>query len=96
MRIYIGGKISGLKIEIARAKFEKAAKSFREKGHIVYNPFEFIVDETLDYYEIMEICYTYLRNADKLYLLDNWTISKGATLERNFALMRNIDIEYEE
>ncbi len=94
-RVYIAGKISGLTKEESLNNFAKASEKFRQLGFTVFNPKEIIVDETLLYDVIMEICFIYLDNADLVYMMSNWKDSKGATLEHKRAKEKGKVIIYE-
>ena len=82
MIVYIAGKMTGLP-DKGRAKFAAAAKTLRDKGHIVLNPADLPVGMPGGNY--MPICLAMVGVADAVYALDNWMQSDGATLEVRYA-----------
>ncbi len=81
MKVYIAGKITGVSRHTVVQNFFKAKHNLSELGFVVFNPVEFIVDTTLPYEVMMDICFKYLEQADILYLLPNWKNSEGAMRE---------------
>lgn len=92
MKIYIAGKITGLKN--FREKFEDAEKYLRKGGHICMNPA--VLSDGFPYDSYMPICYAMIDACDAIYLLDNWKDSKGANLEFEYAKKNNKVILYQE
>lgn len=86
MKIYISGQITGLGLEEARAKFDKAEKALIGKGHNPINPMKLNIpiegktwkDYMLDDLELLFDC-------EAIFLLDNWQASKGARIEYSIA-----------
>jgi len=94
LRIYISGKISGIE-EDAPALFRKGTEEIDAIGHIGINPMEFPHDhdKTWESYmkeDIMSMC-----QCDGLYMLRNWTESKGAIFEHYIAKQLGMKILYE-
>lgn len=82
MKIYIAGKITG---ELNyKEKFDIAATSLEEQGHIVLNPAE--LPEGMLPADYMRICFAMIDTADAIYLLKDWRSSFGASIERNYAM----------
>ncbi|WP_097026159.1 DUF4406 domain-containing protein [Clostridium peptidivorans] len=92
MKIYIAGKITGLKNY--KENFYKVEKQLKEKGHLCMNPS--ILPEGFPWEIYMQICYTMIDACDAVYMLNNWTDSKGANLEFEYAKAKNKEIIYEQ
>lgn len=82
MKIYIAGKITGE--PNYKEKFDIAATSLEEQGHIVLNPAE--LPEGMLPADYMRICFAMIDTADAIYLLKGWYSSSGASIERNYAM----------
>ena len=108
-RIYIAGKVTGLPMEQVKQKFETASDKIKIALKAeVYNPIKLICEInrtrrllnlppwTDDNHRkhIMGACLQYLSNCDTLYLLPDWNTSKGAIMERDFALKMRMNIIY--
>lgn len=85
MKIYIAGKITGLDIEVARAKFKEAQILIEAKGHDVINPMELPHDHDKKWDSYMRECLVALLDCDGLCALDNYRESRGAQIEYNLA-----------
>ena len=86
MKIYISGQISGLKLEDARALFERAEILLQKKGYIPVNPMKLnphTVGKTWKEYMLDDL--NALFDCEAIYLLDNWQDSKGAKIEYQVA-----------
>ena len=81
MKIYIAGKVRGLKNY--REVFKAAEKKLQAKGHITLNPAE--LPEGMNAEDYMRICIPMLEVADAIYLLKNWRDSQGAKVEKAYA-----------
>lgn len=82
MKIYIAGKITGE--PNYKEKFDIAATSLEEQGHIVLNPAE--LPEGMLPADYMRICFAMIDTADVIYLLKDWYSSSGAFIERDYAM----------
>jgi len=91
MKYYIAGKITNL--TNYREVFKKAEDKLTEEGHLCMNPA--ILTEGFPYDVYMPICYAMIDACDSIYLLKNWTDSKGAKLEYEYALSKNKQIVFE-
>lgn len=94
MKIYISGKITGLKKEVYRGKFKKAAKLLKEAGYTVVDPSRLDVYK-LTYAQYMALDGMLLGFCDAIYLLDNWQDSNGAKIEKEMAENLGLKIIYE-
>ena len=81
MKIYIAGKVRGLKNY--REVFKKAEEKLQSEGHITLNPAE--LPEGMEPQDYMKICIPMLEVADAIYLLKNWRDSQGAKVEKAYA-----------
>ena len=82
MKIYIAGKITGE--PNYKEKFDIAATSLEAQGHIVLNPAE--LPEGMLPADYMRICFAMIDTADAIYLLEDWSSSFGASIERGYAM----------
>lgn len=90
---YIAGKITG--DENYREKFSTAERRLREQGYLVLNPA--VLPSDLDNYEAyMDIGFTMLKNADGIYMLDNWSESPGAIREWYYAQAHMKHVKWED
>lgn len=78
--IYISGKITGLPRKQVEANFLNAETQLHTKGVETVNPVRRIEPGT-EWKEAMEICLHELTDVDGIFLMDNWTNSKGAIRE---------------
>lgn len=92
MRVYISGKITG---EFNyKEKFDTAEKMLKKKGHIALNPT--IIPLGLEYDQYIKIDLAMVDAADAIYMLDNWTDSRGANIEYDHANLQGKKILYQE
>ena len=92
MTIYIAGKMTGMP-DKGRATFAREAERLRKAGHIVLNPAE--LPDGMPGANYMPICLAMVGVADAVYALDNWTESKGATIEVRYAIYQGKQILHE-
>ena len=98
LKVYISGKITGLPIAEARAKFEKAEIMFKEKDLEPVNPFKVCKDiegpyTTWEEYMVRDL--EALLGCNAIYMLDNWGASKGARVEHAVAQALGLVVHYE-
>ncbi|HAX96208.1 MAG TPA: nucleoside 2-deoxyribosyltransferase [Prolixibacteraceae bacterium] len=95
MKIYISGKITGLKPEEYHPKFEQAETLLREKGfQNIVNPTKLGIHPTEDWTRAMAICMSHLETCDAIYMLDSWRESFGARHELTRAQERRIKVMF--
>ena len=93
-KIYISGKITGME-EQARELFAKTEQELIDKGYYyVINPMELKHEHDKSWESYMKECVKALCNCDVIYLLPNWSDSKGATIEKTIAEFLGIKIHY--
>lgn len=97
MRIYISGPITGRTPEEVQAAFGAAADMIKAEGNTPINPAGISGWELpwADYMTIAEIVLT-RGKIDAVYMLEGWGGSRGARLERMWALSMGKPVYYEE
>ena len=95
-KIYISGRISGLPLQDVTAKFEAAEAKLRTQGYDVVNPLKngIPINAPWELHVAMDV--VLLMGCGVIYLLPDWGLSKGATLEKNLAELTGKKIIYEE
>ena len=94
-KIYISGQISGLTRPEYVANFLEAARLLNAQGYDVVNPLFNGVDATQPWQVHMKADIRLLIECDAIFMLSNWELSNGATLEREIAKGLGLRIEYE-
>lgn len=84
-KIYIAGKVTGLKIEDVTEKFKSVQKELEADGYEVVNPIEVVQDPNTSWKNAMKLCIAALVQCNSIYLLPCWEDSKGAQVEYNLA-----------
>ena len=87
-RVYISGRMSGLDRDVYTARFAVAEMSLRRLGYRVMNPCKIIapwVVRIIGYrltllFDLLMMC-----RCDRIYMMPQWTKSRGARAERTFA-----------
>jgi hypothetical protein len=93
-KIYISGKITGIEKK-APLIFEKAEIELIERGFEVINPMKIKHSHDGSWINYMKNDIKSLMDCDAIYMLSNWTGSKGAEIERRLALDLGMKIIYE-
>ena len=88
---YVAGKINGL--PNYKENFNRAVKELQDLGYIVMNPAD--LPEGMPYEKYLPICLSMLEASDVLYMLDNWTDSKGASVEHSYGVAQGKEIHYQ-
>jgi len=97
-KVYISGKITGLPIEVAMDKFNKAVAGFELHGwgdENIINPMTLIHDHDLSWENYMRVDLIELLKCTHIYMLKDWHTSKGANIEYNLAKDLNLTIIFE-
>jgi hypothetical protein len=95
-KIYISGAITGLPFDEVQTKFAAAEKKLTARGYEVVNPLKngLPINAPLKIHIVIDI--VLLIGCDAIYLLPDWSQSKGATLEKNIAELTGKKIIYQE
>ena len=90
MKIYIAGAITNN--PNYEKQFAEAEKNLTEQGHAVINP---VKNLGFDYKDYIDMGLCELMKCEAIYLLNGWNKSRGAFLERVYAITTGMKI-YEE
>lgn len=90
-KIYISGKITGMEAEAFKL-FKEAETMLIEAGYNVINPMGLEHDHDKTWESYMLECLEAMDECDTIYLLDNWTHSKGAKVELKKAIENDFTI----
>jgi nucleoside 2-deoxyribosyltransferase len=93
-KIYISGKISGIENE-APALFENVEKRLKESGFDVVNPMKLNHQHDKSWHSYMKEDVKELCDCDTIYMLSNWTDSKGAIIEHTIAMYLGLKVIYQ-
>jgi hypothetical protein len=84
-KIYLSGKITGLPYEEALKKFSLAESIAKTMALEVVNPMTIEHNHDLSWESYMKQDLKALLDCDSIYMLNNWTESKGAIIEHKLA-----------
>jgi len=94
-RVYISGKITGLDIRVARELFDLGSSIVKEMGHLPINPMELVSENPdMSWEEYMKNDIKILMDCHAIYMLPNWTDSRGAKMEHMIAKDLNMEVLY--
>lgn len=94
-KIYISGQISGLTPDEYAPLFFTAETRLKAQGYDVINPLNNGVSPSEEWREQMKADIRLLLECDAIFMLSNWELSTGATLERDIARSLGLRVEYE-
>lgn len=92
MKIYISGRISGMRLITAEIIFEFYELFLKDLGYNVVNPIKINHNHDLKWRSYMKKDIKYMMDCDAVFLLKNWKYSKGARIERRLAKNLNYTI----
>jgi hypothetical protein len=84
-KIYISGKISQLTESEAQLLFENAEKVCTEMGYEPVNPMKLNHDHDKSWEMYMREDIRQMMDCEAIYMLSNWSFSKGAKIEYDLA-----------
>ena len=87
-KIFISGRISGIKYETAKRNFSMAERYWRNKGYEVVNPTKLCKKEW-GWWRCMAICLWNLFKCKYVYFMSNHIYSHGAKIELKVAKLLN-------
>lgn len=90
MTIYISGKITGC--EDYKLKFAAAEAYLQAQGHKTINPARIDLGPDATWEQYMELDLYLLAVCDAIFMLSNWTESRGASAEWGFAKAKGLTI----
>lgn len=96
MKVYIAGKVTGLKKTEILSKFYKSRKQLKEEGHTVMSPSVLVLNEGFEHEDYMHICYAMIDVCDAIYMQKDWQNSEGARMELQYAKDKKKLIIYED
>ena len=80
-----------------RPAFDRAEKRLTDKGYRVINPHEICahLPKQSSHAAYMAVCLEHLRGCDAIYMLEDWSRSRGACIEHEAAKGQGITAWYE-
>lgn len=90
MKTYIAGKITGNKKY--KEEFAKAEKILISKGHTPMSPA--VLPAGFEHHEYMRVCFSMIDVCEAVYFLKDWRDSLGASMEHEYARIKNKVIIY--
>lgn len=95
MKIYISGQITGLPFDKVQAKFAAAERNLAEQGYEVVSPLKNGIPYSFPWESHIAMDIVLLMGCEAAYFLPDWSLSKGATLEKSIAELTGKTIIYE-
>lgn len=92
--VYISGKITGMESD-AEIIFSKAEDSLKKEYMAVVNPMKLNHSHDKKWESYMRVCIKALCDCDSIYLLENYSESRGALMELAVAKDLGLEIIYE-
>ena len=92
MKIYISGPISG--VLDFKEKFDLAEKNLKEKypDAEIINPTMIVLPSSCTHEDYMKIDFMLLDLCNAVYFMPGWDLSKGACMERGYAMAKDLII----
>ena len=96
MKVYISGRITGLKLEDAKHLFVNSERAVKQMGHTPVNPLELVEWTPFKAWEDYMVCdIALLFTCQAIYMQSNWGQSKGARIEYAIAKEMGLMIFFE-
>lgn len=89
IKTYLAGPMSGLP-DFNRGAFFEAGGVLFDNGHIVLNPA--VLPLGLEHSDYMKICLPMIDAAEAVIMLPGWENSKGANMEYQYALIKQLPV----
>jgi Asp-tRNA(Asn)/Glu-tRNA(Gln) amidotransferase A subunit family amidase len=96
MKVYISGMITSLREDQYRKAFKEAAKYLEEQGHEPVDPSILGKPEQRSWHYYMKKAIAQLVECDAIYMLRNYSGSRGALLEKKIAEGLDMPVFYAE
>ena len=92
MKIYISGPITN--VLDYKEKFDQAEKHLKEKypNAEIINPTMIVLPSSCKHEDYMRIDFMLLDLCDAVYFMQGWDLSKGACMERGYAMAKDLII----
>lgn len=90
-KVYIAGKVTGEDYEETLHKFKEWEILLNDKGYITVNPTKLVPKDT-EWKRAMRTCISELMKCDLIFLLPDWTESKGTLIELELAATFGINM----
>ncbi len=87
-KIFISGRISGIKYETAKKNFARAERYWERKGYEVVNPTR-LCNKEWGWWRCMVVCLYNLAKCKYAYFMPNHIHSRGAKIELKVAKLLN-------
>lgn len=94
-KVFISGRVSGLKPDTVRKNFSKVESKYKKLGYDVINPTK-LCSRDWCWIRCMYVCLRALYQCDFVYMIPNWKKSRGARIEHWFARIWGKGIYYGE
>ena len=94
-RTYVSGRMSGIERDVYLRRFSQAEELLKGEGYRVYNPSKWWFLKHVPYrfalaFDLFMMCF-----CDRVYMLNGWSQSDGATAEHSFARSTGMIVMYE-
>lgn len=83
-KIFISGRVSGIKYDTAKKNFAKAERYWKNKGYEVVNPTR-LCEKEWSWLRCMAVCLWNLAKCSSAYFMPNHIHSRGSKIELWFA-----------
>ena len=94
-KMYISGQITGIE-DRAPVLFQLAEEEVKALGHEPVNPMTIQHKDNSTWQDFMRADIKAMCDCEAIYMLDNWSKSKGATIELRIAQDLGLEIHYQE
>lgn len=92
VKVYLAGKVTGLDMELVRAKFRHFQETLEAFGYHVVNPMLLPHKDPDDWHECMRLCKEELVKCENVFAIYDAHKSRGACEEIDLAIDKNIPV----